>query len=607
MGFLASAPTMDRDTNEIVFFVGGISRDGTPIKPSNVDIEIDGRPGPKPQGSDVLSEFAQLASEESRQWKSPLAVGLVYLWVKDIPAGIADAMLEGFGGFFRRIPKRTHVYATLYGRKRQPIPRLNASEIVYQLHDIGYLSGDRPNLAAAIQLNLKALRADESPFKVMLVVTDGRDHDDSNGDDSADFAALADQIQKAGVQLLVVSFPLFEADAERSAKNLFDLGSSGAIKRAAEQPLGMQTKLESLGQAIADMRRVHVELPWGWRTFGGTRRIRLNVTADGKERVVELGELAVAARVKWLLLPLGALIGILVAAAGVVLFRRKRSRGSKTSENEEDVPLLHAAHTLIQRGLSAPRALVELTRNFPNEVSCLANLDPGLFTDERFPLFRTRAGRRRLEDLSALLSRKVREDSLLGHELTEVLAASIAQGAAPEQAASTIAARVPEDQWGAFARMNLDELAHALRTSAVRAPALGSPRARGASLRIQAALREQGHHVGQAFTVGWLVRAAGEGPRGETLRLPPRSRVVLGRGSRCDVRLGQDAEIAPEHAAISERRGLFTIEPVGGAVSVETKSVRDRAPLGDGDTIEMGRSRFVFKCVSSGHMGLQRS
>ncbi|HEY5281578.1 MAG TPA: vWA domain-containing protein, partial [Polyangia bacterium] len=288
--FMASPPEVERESGEMVLLVGGISEDGTTLKPSAVEVEIDGQPGPAPKSLEVFSEFAQTAAEASQSWKSPLAVGLVYLWVKDVPAGISDAMLEGVGGFFRRIPARTNVYATLYGRKRQPIPKLKASEIGGQLHDLGYISGDRPNLADAIRVDLRALASDESPFKVLLVVTDGRDSTDSSGDSSADFGAVADEIAKAGVKLLVVSFPPPEADAEQSTKNLGDLAVSGAFRRATEQPLEVQSTLDSLGQAIADMRRVRLELPWSWRNFGGTHKLRLNLTTDGKRRALEVGK-----------------------------------------------------------------------------------------------------------------------------------------------------------------------------------------------------------------------------------------------------------------------------------------------------------------------------
>ena len=225
--FIASPPTVDREAGEMVLYVGGISDDGTTLKPSAIEVEIDGKPGPGPKATEVFSEYAQTAAEASQGWKSPLAVGLVYLWVKEVPAGTADAILEGVSGFFRRIPARTNVYATLYGRKRQPIPKLRAGEIGGQLHDIGFLAGDRPNLADAIRVDLKALLGDEAPFKVMLVVTDGRDYTDTSGDTSADFAAVADEVEKADVRMMVVSFPPPEADAEQSTKNLLDLAQLG--------------------------------------------------------------------------------------------------------------------------------------------------------------------------------------------------------------------------------------------------------------------------------------------------------------------------------------------------------------------------------------------
>jgi hypothetical protein len=556
---------------------------------------------------EVFSEYAQTAAEASQTWKSPLAVGLVYLWVKEVPAGTADAILEGVSGFFRRIPARTNVYATLYGRKRQPIPKLKAAEIGGQLHDLGFLAGDRPNLADAIRVDLKALFGDESPFKVLLVVTDGRDATDSSGDSSADFSAVADEVEKAGVKLMVVSFPPSEADAEASTKNLVDLASSGAVRRATEQPLEVQTALESLGQSIADMRRVRLEIPWGWRNLGGTHKLRLNLTTDGKRRALEVGKVTVSAGVTWLLLPLGILIGLLAIAAGVVVFLRKRGRqGEAEAGDDEEQAVVAAAHALIQRGLSAPRALVELTRSYPNDVSSLAELDPSVFADERYPLFKTKAGRRRFEELQALLTHKANDDSLLGNDLAEILSQSISGQAAPDQVASSIAARVPEDQWGAFSRMGLDELARALRASGGSFPVLASPRARGVALEIQAALRNESlNSAKNSMTVGWLVRAAGQGKRGETLRLPS-GRAVLGRGPGCEVRMDGDTQIAQQHAAISERRGAFTIEPMQGTIRVETKPVSGRAPLGDGDTIEIGQSRYVFKCVSSGNVGQSR-
>jgi hypothetical protein len=603
--FVASPPVVDRDAGEMVLLVGGISEEGASLKPKAVEVEIDGVPGPAPKSVEVFSDFAQTAAEASATWKSPLAVGLVYLWVKDVPAGTSDAILEGVGGFFRRIPGRSSVYVTFYGRKRQPIPKLRASEIGGQLHDFGYIPGDRPNLADAIRVDLKALLGDESPFKVMLVVTDGRDYNDSSGDSSADFTAVADEINKAGVKLMVVSFPPTEVDAEQSTKNLGDLASAGAFRRATEQPIEVQSTLESLGQTIADMSRVKLEIPWAWRTFGGTHKVRLNLTTEGKRRAIEVGKVTVPAGTTWLLLAIGVVVGVLLIMVVVIVLVRRRSSSDERFEDDDEQPVVTAAHALIQRGLPAQRALVELTRSYPNDVGTLAELDPSVFLDERYPLFKTKAGRRRFEEIQALLTQKSNDDTLIGADLAEVLSQSIASQTAPDQVASSIAARVPEDQWSAFARLGLDELAKALRASGARHPVLASPRARGIALEIQAALRSESRTTNKSLAVGWLVRTAGQGKHGQTLRLPE-GRTVIGRSGDCQICLEGDPAVADQHAVISERRGAFFIEPMQGLIKVETKPVTGKQPLGDGDTIELGQGRYVFKCVSAGHVSHSR-
>ena len=68
-----------------------------------------------------------------------------------------------------------------------------------------------------------------------------------------------------------------------------------------------------------------------------------------------------------------------------------------------------------------------------------------------------------------------------------------------------------------------------LRKAGQRYPILASPRSRGTALAIQDALRAQG---GASLAVAWLVRAAGPGPRGETLR------VAAGRAVRISICCG---------------------------------------------------------------------
>ena len=593
---LVSPPTVEGDSASLTLLVGGISEDGATLKASSIDMEIDGEPTPAPRLTETFFDLAQRAAEADPNWKSPLAVGLVYLWIKETPAGLSDAILEGAQGFFKRLPARTSAYATLYGRKRQPIPKLKASEIGGQLHDLGYLGGDRPNLGDAIAVNLKNLSADESPFKILLVVTDGRDFSDPTGEGSADFGAVGSTLAKADVHLLLVSFPAPEADTEQSAKNLNDLAGPGAFHRAVEQPLELQATLESLGQSIADLRRVQIEIPWGWRTFGGSHKVRIVLTTDGKRRTIELGKITLPAqsgRLAWLV-ALG--LGILALPTGLLLFFRLR--GPRQGEEDED-PIIPAIHALIRRGMSAQRALMELTRSFPESIASLAAVDESTFSDSRYPFFQTRAGRRRFEEIRALLSQPEGEESALHDDLFAALADAVTAQTPPNKAAEGIAARLSDDQWGALSRLGLEELARTLRQAAKRFPVLGLPRSRGAVIDIQDALRAR---TGSSLAVAWLVRATGPGQRGETLALQA-SRAVLGRGLGCDLVIGADVQVAEQHAAISEVRGEFAIEPLGGATKVEDVPVAGRHPLGDGDTIEIGESRYIFKCVTTGNLG----
>jgi hypothetical protein len=581
--FVASPPVIER--GEIVLLVGGMSEEGATLKPSSIDAEIDGAPAAPPRSLETFFDFAQAAAEADPTWKSPLAVGLVYLWIKEVPTALSDAALEGVTGFLKRLPARTSAYATLYGRKRQPIPKLKASDLGAALHDLAFLGGDRPNLAEAIRLDLKNLLSDESPCKLLLVVTDGRDFTDPTGEGPADFSSLSSDIAKAGVRLFVLSFPAPDADAEASARSLADLAGGAAFHRAADQPLDLQSTLESLGQAIADLRRVRLTIPWSWRVFGGTHRLRLNLIAEEKPRAIEAGTITLPAATGLLLGFAAALVGLLVLLAGVLFLRSRRPR--------EEPSVFAAVHDLIGRGLSAERAVVELTRSFPENLASLATADPSLLSD---PLLQTGAGRRRFEEIVALLRRS--DDSLLGDDLAVGLGGAIAAKTPARPAALSIAARVPENQQSDFLRLGLDELASRLRKAGERHPILASPRSRGAALAIQDALRSQ---IGAGLAVAWLVRAAGPGRRGETFRVAA-GRAILGRGPSCAIRLDVDKQVAEQHAVLGETHGEFAIEPLQGRVKVEDMPVPSRQPIGDGDTIEIGESRFVFKCVSTGNL-----
>ena len=78
---------------------------------------------------------------------------------------------------------------------------------------------------------------------------------------------------------------------------------------------------------------------------------------------------------------------------------------------------------------------------------------------------------------------------------------------------------------------------------------------------------------------------------------------MLGSGPACDLVLSGDGQVVDQHAAISDAHGEFAIEPLAGPIKIEDARIEARNPLGDGDTIEIGESRYVFKCVTTGNLG----
>jgi len=68
------------------------------------------------------------------------------------------------------------------------------------------------------------------------------------------------------------------------------------------------------------------------------------------------------------------------------------------------------------------------------------------------------------------------------------------------------------------------------------------------------------------------------------------------RSKNCDLRL-EDAPWTQEQAVIIEASGPFGIEARQSPVKVEDQVVTAPHPLHDGDTVEVGESRFVWTCV----------
>ena len=586
---LSTRPILD-EAGRIEFLAGGIDERGRSLSRAGLEVGVDGQ-STTPLALQSLSDWATAASEASPTWRPPLAVGLVYLWVDGVPAGV----LDGIHAFFQRLPARTVVYPTIYGRLRQGRARLTAGDIS-RLDEVPYLDGYRPNMADAIRLNLVDLANDPAPLKILVLVTDGRDSADPKGEGPGDFAALGAELRRAGIALLVTRFRP-EADADQAAANLRDLAeATGGFLDARDQPEELENTLESLGQSIADLQRVELPIPWPWRLFPGNHRITIQLTTPAGERLsAEVGKLRIDSGFV-------AVVGAALLVLGIlslVVWWVRRFRSQRAADTESDSnsgAVLAAAHNLIRRGASAERAAEQLAREYPDAGRLLEKVGDEPFSDARFPYLRTRPGRKRLQEIRAILQKRQGESPALPDGLARVLAEVVGSGVSAQAAAERLSALTTSEERAAFVALDLERLAEALRVTARTHSALGTPRARGAAVAIQDALRADETRK-SGVSVAWLVRTGGPGRRGQTLRLGD-ERTVIGSGAGCEIQLVEDPAVASAHAAISLGEGEYSVEPIGGPVRVEGETVSARKPLVDGETLEIGGGFFVFKAAS---------
>lgn len=86
---------------------------------------------------------------------------------------------------------------------------------------------------------------------------------------------------------------------------------------------------------------------------------------------------------------------------------------------------------------------------------------------------------------------------------------------------------------------------------------------------------------------------------GKTFTLDSRrAAVTLGRSDACDIMLRNDPEASPIHAAIEAKNGEFAVSSRQGAVALRSGSATVAVTthvLQPGDTVQIGRSRFVFE------------
>jgi hypothetical protein len=90
-----------------------------------------------------------------------------------------------------------------------------------------------------------------------------------------------------------------------------------------------------------------------------------------------------------------------------------------------------------------------------------------------------------------------------------------------------------------------------------------------------------------------LVVRAGGGRAGESFR-PAGERTRIGRSPDCDIFL-DDVTVSRNHAVLVEENGVFFVEDQGSlnGTFVNRKRI-DRAPLAEGDELQVGKYRMTF-------------
>jgi hypothetical protein len=97
-------------------------------------------------------------------------------------------------------------------------------------------------------------------------------------------------------------------------------------------------------------------------------------------------------------------------------------------------------------------------------------------------------------------------------------------------------------------------------------------------------------------TFAWLVIVEGDG-RGIKLDIF-KDQNIIGRGEECHIRL-DDSFVSELHAIVAEKDGVFHIWDLGSknGTKLNGEPLRGSSELKDGDVIEIGKTKLVFKKV----------
>jgi hypothetical protein len=571
----SAQPSYDVESGQLALLVGASHADGSPAKPTALRLLVGGAEAAEPLA------LAPLPIDNAK-WEPPFAIGVVYLWATGSP----QQVLDGVEALCKHLPASTRVYPTPYGQGyRGVITRLTAARAAGgDLSETPPLEGNQYRLLDAVRFNARKLAEDEALIKYLIIVTDGRDP--RAVDDPGLASAVGRELLQAGLRVAIVGSPASE-DIDAAHRNLSELAAAAHARMlAADHANDLLPLVEAQAETLLDWSSARFAIPWRMR--GGWRAIAVRGFVDGRQIQSPELRIEIPGGAPWGLIGVFGFLLAGAAGAGFWLLRRR------TAGATPEPLLLDELEEIIRLGLPAVRAVEELSLVFPDSVHELLELDLRNLPT-RYGFLRTRAGQSRLAEIQHLLATNAGE-ATLDEEMAEILAQGIARKQAAPKTAEHLQALVAGARWAALARASRDDLEESLRAASEDFAELGSPAAVAYVQGVQAALREPSAHPLAAPAVGWFVRAAGPGQRGQTFQLVAPS-CLVGRGVGCQLRLS-DESVAEEHAEMVCEGSEFVLVPRQGSVKVEGTELPSARPLIDGETVEIGNQRFIFKCVT---------
>jgi hypothetical protein len=590
----AAGAELDEATGELALFLSGRAADGSPAPLADPQLFLDGKGPIAPDGRDKLLDYAG----DRPKWTPPFAIGVVYMWSKGTP----QTMLDGLEALFRHVPGKVPVYPTPYGQGyRQVVTKLTAQKVASgELGDYPQMQGEQHKLVDAVQFNASKLAEDRAPIKLLFIITDGRGP--ASGREFGPFAALGDDLRRQGFQVAIVSLPA-PADAADAAANVQELKDAARARLIRVDRLtDLPTSIELLGETVSSVERAHFQLPWLTRQLGGEHKITVKGAVAGA---------SVRAAAMTIILPrqagmlVAVVVGVLLALIGAALAVRvlltrpsaprpraapapargappTRSAPTPEPAQEEEDPSAAVLTEVVRVGASPGRAVLALSRALGPQTDEVVGADRRARADG---VLASRAGQARLRDIRKLLTAGSARETFV-REVATILGGAMREQAPPREGARRLRARLPVESWTSVLRLSPEALDDCLAATAELAGQAG----RGFVRSVQEEL--QRGPSGAPITL-WLVRVAGPGQQGETIVVG--GNAVLG-GSGADISLGDD-RMAASHAEVSIEANDATISPLEGKVEVDGQEVAGPTPLGDGQTVALGRGLYVVRMV----------